>query len=114
MIRTTRPVRVWDIVVTSVLTVLAGVLAFFVSLFGLFLGMASDPCGAVACNTELISLGVLTAVILPWVFLVIALVAAILLLVFRRLAFWVPLAAAPLMIASWFLGAVIASAGVPS
>ena len=50
---------------------------------------------------------------LPWVLLLAASVATILMLAFRRLAFWVPLAFAPLIIGSWFLGAVIASAGVP-
>jgi len=110
-----RPPIVWDIVVTIILLVLLGILTFFISLFGFFLVMASDPCGAVTqCNTELIGMGVLVAVSLPWVVLIAAAVVSIVLLVKRRIAFWVPLAASPLVIASWFVGAAIAAAGVPT
>ena len=108
------PVIVWDVVVTVVLLVLLGILAFFVSIFGFFLVMASDPCGAVECNTDLIGTGVLVAVSLPWVVLVAALVFAIIRLVRRRIAFWVPLVGSILVIASWFAGAAIAAAGVPT
>ncbi|HWI30484.1 MAG TPA: hypothetical protein VNT50_03270 [Microbacterium sp.] len=108
------PVRTWDVIATIILLVLLGVLAFFVSFFGFFLAMASDPCGAVECNTDLIATGMLTAVALPWVFLLLAAVVAIVLLVRRHVAFWVPLVAAPLVIASWFIGAAIATSGVPT
>jgi hypothetical protein len=108
-----KPVRVWDIVVSSILLVLLAALAALMSFFGFFLAMASDSCGARDCNSELIGTGLITAVALPWVLLLAASVATILMLAFRRLAFWVPLAFAPLIIGSWFLGAVIASAGVP-
>ena len=40
-------------------------------------------------------------------------VVAIVMLVKRRIAFWVPLIGGVLIIGSWFLGAAIASAGVP-
>jgi hypothetical protein len=53
------------------------------------------------------------AVALPWILLVVVAVVAIVLLVRRRLAFWVPLVGAVLIIASWPIGALIASAGVP-
>ncbi|WIM20962.1 DUF6264 family protein [Microbacterium sp. zg-B185] len=109
-----RPAIVWDIVVTLILLVCLGILTLITSYFGLFLAMASDPCGGTAqCDTDLIGLGVLAAVGLPWIVLLIAAVVAIVLLVKRRLAFWVPLLAAPLTIASWFVGAAMASAGVP-
>jgi len=108
------PVRVWDVVLTSVLLVLLGVLAAIVSFFGFFLAMASDPCGVRDCSTELIGLGMLTAVGLPWVVLLVAVVLAIVMMVKRRIAFWIPLVAVPLVIGSWFVGAFIASAGVPT
>lgn len=108
------PLKVWDIVLSSILLVLLAALAALVSFFGLFLAMASDPCGARDCNTELIGTGMITAVALPWVLLLASAVFTILLLAFRRIAFWVPLATAPLIIGSWFLGALLASAGVPS
>jgi hypothetical protein len=109
-----RPAIVWDIVLTLILLVGVGILALMTSYFGLFLVMASDPCGGtMQCNTDLIGLGVLAAVGLPWVVLLIAAVVSIVLLVKRRIAFWVPLVAAPLVIACWFVGAAMASAGVP-
>ncbi len=108
-----RPVRVWDVVLSVVLLLGLGVLAALTSLFGAFLAMASDPCGAVECDTGLISAGMLTAMILPWVLLAAAVTVVVVLLVRRRLAFWVPLVGVPLVIGAWFLGAAIASAGVP-
>lgn len=108
------PARVWDIVLTSVLLLLLACLTAIVSYFGFFLAMASDPCGAVECNDGLIGLGMLTAVLLPWIVLIVILVVAIVRLVRRRLSFWLPLAAVPLVIGSWFVGAAIASAGVPT
>jgi len=107
------PVRVWDVVLTSMLLVLLGVVALIVSFFGFFLAMASDPCGVRDCSAELIGLGMLTAVGLPWIVLVIAVIVSIALMVKRRIAFWIPLVAVPLVVGSWFVGAFIASAGVP-
>ena len=111
--RAKRPAIVWDIVISSILLVLLGILAFFVSIFGAFLAMASDPCGSIDCNTELIGMGVLVAMALPWIVLIVAVVVAIILMVVRRISFWVPLAGAPLVVGSWFVGLWIASAGVP-
>jgi len=109
-----RPLIVWDVVVTLILVTLLGFLTFFVSVFGAFLVMASDSCGAVAdCSNGLIAFGVLAAMGLPWVVLVAAAVIAVVLIVKRRISFWVPLAAAPLVVGAWFVGAAIASAGVP-
>lgn len=108
-----RPLRTWDLVLTIILLVLAGVLAAIMSFFGFFLAMASDPCGVRDCSFDLITTGMFVAVGLPWLFLIITAVVAIVLLVKRRLAFWVPLAGGVLIIASWFIGAFIAAAGVP-
>jgi uncharacterized BrkB/YihY/UPF0761 family membrane protein len=108
-----RPVRTWDLVVTILLLVLDGVLAAIMSFFGFFLAMAGDSCGARDCNSDLIAVGLMVAVALPWLLLIIVAVVSIVLLVKRRIAFWVPLIGAVLIIASWFVGAVIASAGVP-
>jgi uncharacterized BrkB/YihY/UPF0761 family membrane protein len=108
-----RPVRTWDLVVTIILLVLSGVLAAIMSFFGFFLAMAGDSCGARDCNSDLIATGLMVAVALPWIVLIVVAVVAIVLLVTRRLAFWVPLVGAVLIIASWPIGALIASAGVP-
>ena len=108
-----RPLRTWDLVLTIVLLVLAGVLAAIMSFFGFFLAMAGDACGARDCNSDLIATGLMVAVALPWLVLILVAIVAIVLLVKRRLAFWVPLVGCALIIASWPLGALIASAGVP-
>lgn len=108
-----RPVRTWDLVLTIVLLVLSGVLAAIMSFFGFFLAMAGDSCGARDCNSDLIAVGLMVAVALPWVVLILVAVVSIVLLVTRRLAFWVPLVGGVLIIASWPIGALIASAGVP-
>jgi hypothetical protein len=85
---TKRPVRTWDLVVTIILLVLSGILAAIMSLFGFFLAMAGDSCGARDCNSDLIAVGLMVA-------------------------FWVPLLGAVFIIGSWFIGAFIAAAGVP-
>lgn len=108
-----RPLRTWDLVITIVLLVLDGVLAAIMSFFGFFLAMAGDSCGARDCNADFIAIGLMVAVALPWIVLIIVAVVSIVLLVKRRLAFWVPLVGAVLIIGSWFVGAMIASAGVP-
>lgn len=108
-----RPLRTWDLVVTIVLLVLDGVLAAIMSLFGFFLAMAGDSCGARDCNSDLIAIGLMVAVALPWLVLIIVAIVSIVLLIKRRLAFWVPLVGGVLIIGSWFVGALIASAGVP-
>ena len=108
-----RPLRTWDLVITIVLLVLDGVLAAIMSFFGFFLAMAGDSCGARDCSADLIAVGLMVAVALPWIVLITVAVVSIVLLVKRRLAFWVPLVGAVLIIGSWFVGAMIASAGVP-
>lgn len=108
-----RPVKVWDVVVTIILLVGAAVLAALASLMGMFLVMASDPCGARDCSTELITIGWLMGMILPWVVLVVTAVVAIVLLVKRRLAFWVPLVGAVAIVLSLVLAFMVTSMGVP-
>ncbi len=109
-----RPVRTWDLVLTIVLLVLDVVLAAIMSFFGLFLAMASDSCGVRDCNTELIATGMMVAVGLPWLVLIVTIIAAVVVLVMRRLAFWIPLVGGALILASLVLGFVVAGAGVPT
>ncbi len=107
------PLRTWDLIVTIILLVLDGVLAAIMSFFGFFLAMAGDSCGARDCIADFIAIGLMVAVGLPWVVLILVAVVSIVLLVKRRLAFWVPLVGGVFIIGSWFVGAAIASAGVP-
>lgn len=108
-----RPVRIWDIVVTALLLLGVAALTLIVSIFGLYLAMAADSCGVRDCDTDLIAVGMLFAAVMPWVLLGLAVIASIVLLVLRRLAFWVPLVAAVLIIAAFFIGGGLATAGVP-
>jgi len=107
-----RSSRTWDIVLTIVFLVLLPLAALAASYAGLFLAFASDACGVQNCNSDLMNLGLWSAVISPWVVLLIGVVVSIVLLVKRRLAFWVPLAAMALMTALWFVSAAIVSLGV--
>jgi hypothetical protein len=101
-------------VLTIVLLVLDVVLAAIMSFFGLFLAMASDSCGVRDCNTELIATGMMVAVGLPWLVLIVTVIATVVVLVMRRLAFWIPLVGGALIVASLVLGFVVAGAGVPA
>jgi uncharacterized BrkB/YihY/UPF0761 family membrane protein len=110
--RTARPVKVWDVVLTVVFLVALVIAAPVATFAGAFLAMASDACGGGGCNEALLNFGVWFGVIEPWVVMLLALTASILLLVFRRVAFWVPLLGIVLMIAFWFVGAAIVGAAV--
>ena len=108
------PAKVWDVVLTIVLLVGDLVLAAVASFSAVFLVMASDPCGSLDCSTELITLGWLLGMVLPWVVLISTIAVSIVLLVKRRLAFWVPLAGAALIVLSLVLAFAITASGVPS
>jgi hypothetical protein len=102
-----RPVRVWDVVVTSILLVLLVLFALGASYAGFFLAFASDACMADSCDFALMNTGFWIAVVSPWVLLLVAVVFGIVQLVRRRLSFWIPVAAGTLMVGAWF-----ASAGI--
>lgn len=104
--------RGWDLALTVVLLLLLPLLAVACSYAGLLLAFASDACGAIPCDDGLVNVGLWSAVIAPWGVLLVTVVVAIVRLVRRRLAFWVPLAGSVLMIAVWFVAAAIVGAGV--
>jgi hypothetical protein len=108
-----RPVKTLDLVITIVLLVADGVLAALASMMGMFLVMASDPCGNLTCDGSLIAIGWMMGMILPWVAFAVTAVVAIILMVKRRPAFWVPLAGAVLIVLSLVLAFVVTAAGVP-
>jgi len=107
------PVRTLDVVITIILLVGDAVLAGLASFMGMFLVMASDPCGVRDCSTDLITLGWLMGMILPWVAFAATTIVSIVLMVKRRLAFWVPLAGAALIVLSLVLAFTVTAAGVP-
>jgi hypothetical protein len=76
--------------------------------------MASDPCGTVLCSTDLITLGWLIGTLVPWVVLIAAAVWAIIFLVKRKLAFYIPIVGAVGVTAVLVIAFMITAAGVPS
>ncbi|WP_219812463.1 MULTISPECIES: DUF6264 family protein [unclassified Rathayibacter] len=107
-----RPVRVWDLVLTIVLILVASAVTLLLSFFGLFFAMASDSCGGSnACDIGLIEGGMVLAAGGVWVPFVAALVVSIVLLVRRRIAFWVPVAGLAVSFCCTLLGGWMASTG---
>lgn len=101
----TRPRRTWDLVLTIVLLVLYLVVTGIASAMSVFLAFASDSCGASSvCDTGLMGTGMVVAMVGVWVPVIVVLVVAIVLLVTRRLAFWVPVVGILLTIGIAFIG----------
>jgi glucan phosphoethanolaminetransferase (alkaline phosphatase superfamily) len=110
-----RPVIVWDLVLTIVLLVVMIGAALLASFFSFFLAFASDSCGAaVTCDTDRIATGMLIAMIGPLLVGVLALIAAVIVLVLRRIAFWIPIVGIVLIVGVFVGGAAITASGVPS
>ena len=107
------PKRVWDIVLTVVLLLALAGVTLIASIFGLYLSMAADACGVRDCDTDLIAVGMLFAAVIPWIVLAIAVIGSIVLLILGRLAFWVPIVGGVLVVVAFFVGAGLATAGVP-
>ncbi len=108
-----RPVIVWDLVLTIVLLAVMAGLAFLLLFFSFFLAFAGDSCGASStCDFDRMGTGMLVAMILPIVVAVIALVGAVVVLVLKRIAFWIPLVGMVLMVGAFALGAGITAAAV--
>jgi uncharacterized BrkB/YihY/UPF0761 family membrane protein len=108
-----RPVVVWDLVTTIVLLVVGVVIAAALTFAAFFLVFASDPCGATDCDTDRMGAGFLVALLGPAAITLVAVVAAVILLVLRRIAFWVPIAGILLAVGVWVLGAALVISGVP-
>lgn len=109
-----RPVIVWDLVLTIVLLALMVGVALLASFLSFFLAFASDPCGAaVECDTDRMALGMLIALLGPLAVGLVALIAAIVVLVLKRIAFWIPVVGIVLAIAIFVGGAAITISGVP-
>lgn len=84
--------RPWDLPLTIVLLVVYLIVTVLGSASSFFLVFAGDSCGASSiCDYDQIGKAVLLALGGVWVAFVLLLILAIVLLVTRRLAFWVPL-----------------------
>lgn len=109
-----RPVIVWDLVLTIVLLVVMVGLALLASFFSFFLAFAGDSCGAsVTCDTDRIAAGMLVAMIGPLAVALLALIAAVVVLVLKRIAFWIPILGIVLVVGVFVGGAALTASGVP-
>jgi hypothetical protein len=109
-----RPVVVWDLVTTIVLLVVAGAVAVGLTFFAFFLVFASDPCGAsTVCDTDRMSAGFFLALLGPGAVTLVAVIVAVVLLVLRRISFWVPIVGILLAVGVWVGGAALVVSGVP-
>ena len=88
-------------------------LTLVVAAFGLYVAEAAQVCGGRACNTGEVAAGMFVATSLPWVILGLGIIVSIVLLVRRRLALWVPIVCAVLIVLVFFIGSGIAGAGIP-
>jgi hypothetical protein len=108
-----KPVVVWDLVVTIVVLLIALVIDLVVSYAAVFLVFASDSCGSTSsdCNSDAITFGVIFGLVAPSIVFLLALVASIILLVRRKITFWVPIAAIVLEIGTLVIAGAIVFAG---
>lgn len=105
--------RTADVVVTIIELLLLFAGGLLLSFAGLFLVFASDSCGSgtTECSTDLIALGVAVAAGGPWVPILGLGGWAVVRMVRRRSAWWVPLAAVPVACLVFALGAALAFNG---
>jgi hypothetical protein len=109
-----RPVVMWDLVLTIVLLVVMIGLALLGSFLSFFLAFASDSCGSgITCDYDRMATGMLVAMIGPLAVGLLALIAAVVVLVLRRLAFWIPIVGIVLVVGVFVGGAALTISGVP-
>ncbi|WP_231918771.1 MULTISPECIES: hypothetical protein [unclassified Leifsonia] len=109
-----RPVVVWDLVTSIILLVFAVVVAAILTFAAFFLAFASDPCGAsTVCDTDRMGIGFVIALFGPGVVTLITVVVTVVLLIVRRISFWVPIAGILLAVGAWVGGAALVISGVP-
>lgn len=103
----------WDLVLTIVLLVayLAG--TAFASFLSFFLAFASDSCGASSvCDYDQMSTGMFIVLGGVWLPALFVLAGSIVLIVVKRLAFWVPLVGILLTVGIAFAGVSVVFAAV--
>ena len=108
-----RPIIMWDLVTTIVLLVLMIGAALLASFLSFFLAFAGDSCGASSvCDYDRMATGMMVAMIGPLLVGLLALIAAIILLVLRRIAFWIPLLGILLIVGVFVGGFALTASGV--
>ena len=106
--------RTWDLVLSIALLLLSAGLGLLLVVLAPFLVMASDPCGSgTQCDYDEMGLGFGVAVVGPLLVILAGILTTILLLVFRRIAFWVPLVTSAVAVGVFVLGAALIVDGIP-
>jgi len=105
--------RTWDLVLTITLFVLYLGWSVVCCFAGALLAMAGDSCGASsACDDGVLASAFLVGSIGPIVLVLPVLIATVIVLVRKRIAFWIPLLGALLALAIEVASFALASSGV--
>ena len=108
-----RPIVMWDLVTTIVLLVLMIGAALVASFLSFFLAFAGDSCGASSvCDYDRMATGMMVAMIGPLLVGLLALIAAVIVLVLKRIAFWIPIVGILLIAGIFAAGVAITISGV--
>jgi hypothetical protein len=103
----------WDLVTTIVLLVLMIGAALVASFLSFFLAFAGDSCGASSvCDYDRMATGMMVAMIGPLLVGLLALIAAVIVLVLKRIAFWIPIVGILLIAGIFAAGVAITISGV--
>ena len=108
--------RTWDFLLTVVFILLQAVLVVVLVLAAFSLGTINAGCQTTeaGCDVQLVSLGQQLCTWGPVVIAVISVPFAIVRVLRRRIAFWVPLLGGVLMVGVFLLGGIVMTSGFPS
>lgn len=111
--RQRRPVRVGDVVASSILLVL-GLIGFSIVAFAsLFLAMVSDGCGSgTNCDFGVMTVGYFVALLGPPLVFLATAIWTIIRLVRRSMAWWLPLVGGAAAMAVWGVGVAMMQASL--
>lgn len=108
-----RPIILWDVVTSSILLLIYLMGNVIATFLGFSLVLITDSCGSAAsCDPSAIDSGITLAAYGHWIPVLPVLVVAIILMIIRRVSFWVPLVGFLLTAAIWFTGVAILYRGV--
>ena len=111
---TKRPLIMWDLILTIVLLVVMIGVTLLASFLSFFLAFAGDSCASgITCDYDRMANGMLIAMIGPLAVGMLALIAAVIMLVLKRIAFWIPIVGIVLVIGVFIGGAALTASGVP-
>jgi hypothetical protein len=96
-----RKSRTWDLILSIILLILLLIVSAVAAFAAVGLAFAGDSCGASSvCDYDRIAEGFMAGIVAPLVVGFVALVVTVVMLILRRLAFWIPLVGIVLAIAA--------------